>query len=131
MRNFMHIGIAALVAGSGLVTCLAASAADVTPERLANAGKEPQNWLLPFGNYAAWSYTALDEINRNTVANLRPKFMVALGGTSPSNLGGATPANKATPVVNDGFMYVHNAWGRVMKIDVRSGTRGQVLWSTD
>jgi alcohol dehydrogenase (cytochrome c) len=39
---------------AGTLTVVAGStgfAADVTAERLLNAQSEPQNWLLPFGNY--------------------------------------------------------------------------------
>src|SRR4029077_6177448 len=37
----------------------------------------------------------------------------------------------ATPLVEDGFMYVPDAWGVVYKIDVRSGKRGDVVWKMD
>ncbi len=54
--------------------------------------------------------------------NLKLAFAVALGGTSPNeNL-------LATPLVDDGFMYMVNAWGVVYKIDLRSGTMGRILW---
>jgi len=45
-------------------------AAELTPARIAAA--EPQNWLTFFGNYQAWSYSSLDQINRRTVKNLMP-----------------------------------------------------------
>jgi alcohol dehydrogenase (cytochrome c) len=36
-----------------------ARAADVTPERLANADKEPQNWLMNHGTYDGQRYSPL------------------------------------------------------------------------
>ena len=52
-------------------------------------------------------------------------FAVAIGGTSPNE------ALEATPLVEDGFMYVVDGWGAVYKIDVRSGTHGRILWKMD
>jgi len=105
----------ALLAG----TCMA-RAADVTFERLQHP--EPQNWLMNHHDFAAQRYSALDTINKSNVRNLKLAFAVALGGTSGNeNL-------VATPLVEDGFMYVPDDWGVVYKIDVRSGTRGQIVW---
>ena len=50
-------------------------------------------------------------------------YAVALGGTSTNeNL-------EATPLVEDGFMYVVDLWGIVYNIDVRSGDAGRIVWS--
>ena len=50
---------------------------------------------------------------------------MALGGTSGNeNL-------TATPLVDDGFMYMPDAWGVVYKIDVRSGRQGDIVWKMD
>ncbi|HEX3863208.1 MAG TPA: PQQ-binding-like beta-propeller repeat protein, partial [Stellaceae bacterium] len=52
-------------------------------------------------------------------------FAIAIGGTSGNeNL-------EATPLVEDGFMYMTDAWGVVYKIDVRSGKSGRVIWKMD
>ena len=53
----------ALAAGT-LAT--AAFAQEVTHQRLVNADKEPQNWLLPYGTYDARNHSALKEINKVT-----------------------------------------------------------------
>ena len=70
----------ALLAGS----MLAASpvlAADVTPERLVNADKEPQNWLMNHRTYDGQRFSPLARINRDNVKNLKLAYAVALGGT--------------------------------------------------
>ena len=36
----------------------------VTFDRLKNAASEPQNWLLPYGDYTSRSHSALKEITR-------------------------------------------------------------------
>ena len=54
-----------------------ASAADMTQERALNAAKEPQNWLLHYGNYQGHRFSPLKDINTDTVKNLKPLFTVA------------------------------------------------------
>ena len=38
---------------------------------------------------------------------------------------------EGTPLVDNGFMYVSDPWGTPYKIDVSSGTKGQVLWACE
>ncbi|MBO0753637.1 MAG: PQQ-binding-like beta-propeller repeat protein, partial [Bradyrhizobiaceae bacterium] len=45
-----------------------------------------------------------------------------LGGTSNNE------SLEATPLVEDGFMYMVDSWGIVSKLDVRSGTSAPVVW---
>jgi len=52
----------------------------VNKERLLNADKEPQNWLMMNGNYSAHRYSRLTQINRENVKNLRMVWALALGG---------------------------------------------------
>jgi alcohol dehydrogenase (cytochrome c) len=101
----------------------ATQAADVTYQRLLD--HEPQNWLMNHHDYGSHRFSALDAINKANVKNLRLAFAVALGGTTGNeNL-------TATPLVDDGFMYVPDAWGVVYKIDVRSGKSGDIIWKMD
>ncbi len=98
-----------------LLAAWPALAADVTPERLANPDKEPQNWLMNHRSYDAQRFSPLARINKDNVKSLKLAYAVALGGTSTNeNL-------QATPLVEDGFMYIVDLWGIVYKIDVRSG----------
>ena len=101
----------------------ASNAAEVTYERLQHP--EPQNWLMNHRTYDAQRYSPLDTINKSNVKNLRLLFAVALGGSSGNE------SLEATPLVEDGFMYVVDGWGVVYKIDVRSGTAGQIVWKMD
>jgi len=98
-------------------------AADVTFERLTHP--EPHNWLMNHHDYGAQRFSALDKINKSNAKNLKLAFAVALGGTS------ANEYIEATPLVEDGFLYITDFWGVVYKIDVRSGTQGRILWKMD
>src|ERR1700687_4175100 len=129
MRRFESLSIAppaAAAAWGGAVLAAGTSslcAADVTYERLLNP--EPQNWLMNHHDYGAQRYSPLATINKTNAKNLRPAFAVAIGGNSGNeNL-------TATPLVDDGFMYMIDAWGVVYKIDVRSGTFGRIVWKMD
>ena len=50
---------------------------------------------------------------------------MAIGGTS------ADENFEATPLAEDGFLYVVDQWGVLYKIDGRSGDVGRILWSMD
>jgi alcohol dehydrogenase (cytochrome c) len=116
---------AALMASTSFALLAAgqAAAADVTFDRLKNP--EPQNWLMNHRDYGSHRYSPLDMINTANVKNLKLAFAVPLGGTTGNEY------NEATPIVEDGFMYVTDVWSVVYKIDVRSGTAGQIVWKMD
>jgi alcohol dehydrogenase (cytochrome c) len=112
--------LARAVAACALLAGTSARAADVTYERLLNP--EPQNWLANHRDYTSQRYSPLDAINRTNVGRMRLLFAISLGGTSNNE------SLEATPLVDDGFMYMVDSWGIVSKIDVRSGASGPVVW---
>jgi alcohol dehydrogenase (cytochrome c) len=116
---------AALLASTTLILALPASAADVTPDRLVNADREPQNWLMNHRTYDAQRYSPLDKITKSNVKSLKLAYAVAIGGTS------ANENLEATPLAEDGFLYIVDQWGVLYKIDVRSGDLGRIVWRMD
>jgi alcohol dehydrogenase (cytochrome c) len=114
----------ALVAGSALTT-LPALAADITPERLVNADREPHNWLMNHRTYDGQRFSPLARINKDNVGNLKLAYAVPLGG------GAGNEFNEATPLVEDGFIYITDSWGVLYKIDGRSGDLGRIVWRMD
>src|SRR6202158_1982042 len=108
-----------------LIAASPAMAADVTPERLINADREPQNWLMNHRTYDAQRYSPLDKINKGNVKDLKLAYAVGIGGTS------ANENVEATPLAEDGFLYVVDQWGVLYKIDGRSGDAGRILWRMD
>jgi alcohol dehydrogenase (cytochrome c) len=109
--------------GCTTLTAVSARAADVTFERLLNP--EPQNWLMNHRDFGAQRFSPLDAINKTNVKNMKLLFAVAIGGSAGNE------ALEATPLVDDGFMYICDHWGAVYKIDVRSGTAGRIVWKMD
>jgi hypothetical protein len=79
-------------------------AADITPERLVNADREPGNWLMNHRTYDAQGYSPVDKINRGNVKNLKLAYAVALGGTAAKAGTEISTAAQATRAVR------HNVW---------------------
>src|SRR3984957_3464404 len=102
-----------------------APAAEVTPERLLNPDKEPQNWLMNHRTYDGQRFSPLDKINKGNVKDLKLAYAVPLGG------GAGNEFTNATPLVEDGFLYVTDSWNVLYKIDVRSGDVGRIVWRMD
>jgi len=116
------------VTAAGLAT---ASFAEVTADRLLAAGTEAEagNWLMVHKTYDSNRFSPLNQINASNVGGMRLAFAVPISGLEPSGYGVGTM--ETTPLVDDGFMYVSDPWGTPYKIDVSSGTKGEVVWVCD
>jgi alcohol dehydrogenase (cytochrome c) len=101
-----------------------AAAADVTAERLANADKEPQNWLMNHRSYDGQRFSPLGRINRENVKGLKLAYAVPLGGTGREFI-------EATPLAEDGFLYITDSLGVLYKIDATVGKSGRIVWRMD
>ena len=123
--------------GTVLTSLLAATvltpvgAADMTHERALNAGKEPQNWLMYYGNYEGHRFSQLNQINAESVKDLKVAFSVALGGLEGAGTRHKSGNLEGTPIVEDGIMYVTNGWGVVYAFDVTSGKKAALRWKFD
>src|ERR1700752_62885 len=110
---------------ASMLAALPAFAADVTPDRLANPDKEPHNWLTNHRSYDGQRYSPLARISKDNVKGLKLAYAVPIGGTAINeNL-------QATPLVEDGYMYIVDVWGIIYKIDVRAGDEGRIVWRMD
>jgi alcohol dehydrogenase (cytochrome c) len=100
--------------GAGVVGGVIAvpAKAQVTAERLLNAGQEPQNWLMYSGDYAGRRFSMLKEIQAGNVQRLAPKwaYQTMAGGKF-----------ETTPLVVDGILYGTGPDDRAFALDARSG----------
>src|SRR5258706_5272027 len=112
----------ALLATSALAMASSAFAADVTPERLLNPDREPQNWLMNHRTYDGQRFSPLARINRDNVKTLKLAYAVPLGGAAGDEW------VEATPLVENGFIYITDSWGVLYKIDATSGEAGRIVW---
>jgi alcohol dehydrogenase (cytochrome c) len=102
-----------------------ALAADVTSERLLNPDREPGNWLMNHRTYDGQRFSPLARINKGNVRNLKLAYAVPLAGTTGKEF------IEATPLAEDGFLYVTDSWGVLYKIDATSGEYGRIVWRMD
>jgi alcohol dehydrogenase (cytochrome c) len=134
-KILMTVTAAAVVAA----VAVPAAARDVTAQRLDGARDEPQNWLMIHGDYLNHRWSRLNQINVGNVHELRPVFSVAIGGWAsvsqsydPPAVGSyGIPDEEGTPLVDDGFLYIADGLYKINKIDVRSGTKGEIVWRFD
>src|SRR5215468_9584307 len=115
----------AALAATMLASAAPTFAADVTPERLLNPDREPQNWLMNHRTYDGQRFSPLARINKGNVKNLKLAYAVPLGG------GGGMEVIHATPLAEDGFIYITDSWGVLYKIDGTSGEVGRIVWRMD
>jgi len=85
----------------------------VDPASLRNP--PPEDWLMWRGNPQAWSYSRLNQINRNNVKSLSLAWVWNMheGDSEPS------------PVVSNGIMYLINPGNVVQALDARTG---ELIW---
>src|SRR6266436_6660646 len=121
-RNSIRV---ALLATSALAMASSAFAADVTPERLINPDREPQNWLMNHRTYDGQRFSPLARINKDNVKGLKLAYAVALGGSTGSEF------VQATALAEDGFLYITDSSGVLYKIDGTSGEAGRIVWRMD
>ena len=109
MKTGMQLALMALLGLGGLASN---ARAQVTPQRLLDSGKEPQNWLMYSGDYAGHRFSALDQINASNAAMLVPKwaYQTMAGGKF-----------ETTPLVVDGILYGTGQDDRAFALDARSG----------
>jgi alcohol dehydrogenase (cytochrome c) len=84
----------------------------VTPQRLLDSAKEPQNWLMYSGDYSGHRFSTLDQINTSNARALVPKwaYQTMAGGKF-----------ETTPLVVDGILYATGQDDRAFALDAESG----------
>ena len=87
----------------------------VTDEMLRRA--DPSDWLMVRGNYQAWNHSALTQINRDNVKDLKLAWVWSMNG--------AVGANEPTPLVHSGIIYLTNVDNILQALD---GRTGDLIW---
>jgi alcohol dehydrogenase (cytochrome c) len=87
---------------------------DVTEAMLRNP--DPEDWLVHRGNQQAWSYSALDQVDRSNVDGLQLQWVWSLGEDANS---------QQSPVVHDGILYLFKPGNKIQALDAASG---DLIW---
>ena len=88
------------------------AAAPVTAERLERAADEPHNWLMYTGSYASNQYSALAQIDRDNIADMRVEWVHQFRTLSTV---------ETSPVVADGLMVITESPSNVIALDAATG----------
>ncbi len=87
----------------------------VTDEMLLKA--DPSDWLIVRGNYQGWNHSALAQINRENVKDLRLVW--------EWNMNDSAGASEPTPLVHNGIIYLTNTDNILQALD---GRTGDLIW---
>lgn len=88
------------------------------------AGQSTIDWPNPAGDKAGTRYSALHQINRNNVKDLKIAWTYHTGDIDQAH----QSAIECTPIVIDGIMYVTTAFSRVAALDAATGRE---IWKYD
>jgi len=78
---------------------------------------DPADWLIVRGNYQGWNHSALSQITRDNVKNLRLVWSW--------NMNDSVAANEPTPLVHNGVIYLINTDNILQALDARTG---DLIW---
>jgi PQQ-dependent dehydrogenase (methanol/ethanol family) len=109
VKNFALAAAAVLALGN--------SGASANPDLL-RLQKDPNQWVMPNGNYSSQRYSELSQINKDNVRNLRPSWQFSTG---------VLRGHEGGPLVVGDTMFVHTPFpNRVFAMDLN--TQGKVIW---
>ena len=78
---------------------------------------DPSDWLVVRGNYQAWNHSALTQITRDNVKDLKLAWVWSMND--------ALGASEPTPLVHNGIIYLTNVDNILQALD---GRTGDLIW---
>jgi alcohol dehydrogenase (cytochrome c) len=78
---------------------------------------DPADWLIVRGGYMGWNHSALSQVNRDNVKDLRLVW--------EWNMNDSVAANEPTPLVHNGIIYLINTENILQALD---GRTGDLIW---
>jgi alcohol dehydrogenase (cytochrome c) len=117
MTRWTRAGVTALSAAAFVGFASQAMTADVTWDRLLNADKDPNNWVMYHGDFTGWHHSGLDQINTSNVGDLS----LAWQHTPSSSKRGI----QSFPLAVDGILYYTSSSGEIWALD---GAGGALIW---
>ncbi|MEP7308860.1 MAG: PQQ-dependent dehydrogenase, methanol/ethanol family [Acidobacteriota bacterium] len=108
---------AVLASAAVIALGYADTSAQIPYQRLLHADTDPSNWLTYSGGYQSQRFSALNQITRQNVGQLKTTWVYQL--RQPGLF-------EASPIVADGIMYITEPPSTVTALDVRTG---RPLWT--
>jgi alcohol dehydrogenase (cytochrome c) len=119
MPRLSPVIIALLLIAATPLSSPAADWRSVTDERLLKAEADAANWLMYNRTYNGWRYSPLDQITTANVKKLVPKWIFS---------GGALGEQQATPIVNDGMMFMTSTALGFNRVHAINAATGELIW---
>jgi PQQ-dependent dehydrogenase (methanol/ethanol family) len=111
MRNF----VATTCIGAAAVCAAGTASAD---DQLNKMSQDPNQWVMPAGNYANWRYSKLNQINSDNVGKLQAAWTFSTG---------VLRGHEGGPLIVGDVMYVHGPFPNpVFALDLNND--GKILW---
>ena len=108
---FRKIAVSTAVLG----LCIGSASAN---EELLRLQRDPNQWVMPTGNYANHRYSELNQINRDNVGKLQASWSFSTG---------VLRGHEGGPLVVGDVMYIHTPFpNRVFALDLKEP--GRVIW---
>jgi lanthanide-dependent methanol dehydrogenase len=90
----------------------------VANDELLKLQKDPNQWVMPTGNYANHRYSELNQINKDTVKNLQPVWTFSTG---------VLRGHEGGPLVIGDVMYIHTPFPNIVyALDLNND--GRIIW---
>jgi PQQ-dependent dehydrogenase (methanol/ethanol family) len=107
------------VSASALAAALVSLPAMVSAnDDLIRMSKDPNQWVMPAGDYANTRYSGLEQINKGNVKNLQPAWTFSTG---------VLRGHEGGPLVVGDLMYVHAPFpNTVFALDLKAN--GRIVW---
>ncbi|KAA2213507.1 PQQ-dependent dehydrogenase, methanol/ethanol family [Pseudoroseomonas oryzae] len=103
------------VSAAALGLCISGASAN---EELLRLQRDPNQWVMPTGNYANHRYSELNQITRDNVAQLRPSWSFSTG---------VLRGHEGGPLVLGDMMYIHTPFpNKVFALDLKEP--GKIVW---
>ena len=115
----LSLVLASLLIAISPLLGLAADWRSVTDERLLKAEGDGANWLMYNRTYNGWRFSPLDQITTANVKKLVPKWIFS---------GGALGEQQATPIVNDGVMFMTSTALGFNRVHAINAATGELIW---
>ncbi|WHZ18171.1 MAG: Methanol dehydrogenase large subunit protein [Rhodanobacteraceae bacterium] len=110
----------ALLSAALLTFCAAAASAQST-ESLEQMSKDPNQWVMPGGNYSVTRYSALDQINASNVKDLHVAWTMSTG---------TLRGQEGQPLVVGNMMYFESSYPNyVYAVDLNNV--GKIVWKSN
>jgi len=113
MQRFKLLAASSLVAAISIVPSIG-----FANDKLVEMQKNPNDWVMPLGNYASTRYSELDQINKDNVGDLQVSWTFSTG---------VLRGHEGGPLVIDDMMYIVTPFpNKVFALDLNDN--GRIAW---